>query len=85
MSDTSTREKQLIKEFLDFGTANGFGDLSMLVPWLFKAEASHSHLIEEVQEYFGNILNDGVTGKPMNITVEEISRDVISLLKRKAQ
>lgn len=36
----------------------------------------------ELIEYFGHILNDGVTGKPMNVSTEEIAKDIITLLTK---
>lgn len=40
-------------------------------------------LIVEVEEYFGHIGNDGVTGKPIKISQKEIAKDVLSLIKSK--
>ena len=34
----------------------------------------------ELEVYFGHILNDGVTGKPMNISSEEISKDILDFI-----
>ena len=32
-----------------------------------------------IEEYFGHISNDGVTGNPMNVSIEEIGVDILTL------
>lgn len=35
---------------------------------------------KDIEEYYGHVLNDG-SGKPMNITIEEILNDILTLLE----
>jgi hypothetical protein len=39
-------------------------------------------MVERIEEYFGHIVNDGVTGKPMRISLHEIANDIRSLLTK---
>jgi hypothetical protein len=42
-------------------------------------------VIEKIEVYFGHILNDDLTGKPMNITPKEILDDLKSQLKEQGE
>ena len=41
-----------------------------------------SEIKMEMENYFGHILNDG-SGKPMNISIEEVGYDIIKILENK--
>jgi len=45
-------------------------------------ELDRAEIIDEIEEYFGHILNDGLTGKPMKISIEEVSKDIVKILKK---
>jgi len=39
-----------------------------------------AEIAEDVKQYFGHIQNDGVTGKSMKISVEEILEDILDII-----
>lgn len=43
-------------------------------------EQSHKELVSKLQMYIGHIENDGVTGKPMNISREELIKDMMDII-----
>lgn len=36
----------------------------------------------KIKEYFGHVGNDGLTGKPMSVSIEEIEKDLLALLQK---